>query len=126
MSLTSLMIHTVTVRRLTRTFDATDGGWTEAWANEALNVSCRIQPLSAKEVAEQQSVNSEINCRIYFLPAADVLFEDRLIHGVDTIEVVGVRDIDRWARFTTVDGYISPVITTTSTTTTTTTTTPAP
>ncbi len=120
------MIHAVTVSRITRTPDGATGGWTESWANAATGVACRVQPLTAKEIAQNQSVDSKVNCRVYFDGRPDVRFDDRLIFGADTIEVIGVRDVDRVGRLLTVDGYMQPpsdVTTTTTTTTTTVTTT---
>lgn len=109
MSLASLMVHTVTVSRLTRTFDATDGGWTEAWNNVDVGRKCRVQPLSALEIARFETMNSRVNCVVYFEGRPDVRFTDKLAFGDDSIEVLGVRDIDRLHRLLTIDGYMEPL-----------------
>ncbi|KKL88355.1 hypothetical protein LCGC14_1925520 [marine sediment metagenome] len=109
MSIASLMVHTVTVSRVTRTPDATDGGWTESRADVDVGRKCRVQPLSALEIAKLEALNSRVNCRVYFEGRPDIRFTDRLTFGDDTIEVVAVRDIDRLHRLLTIDGYMQPL-----------------
>lgn len=102
MSLATLMVHTVDGWRVTRTPDG-KGGWTETWANHAPGLPCRIQPLSAAEIARYATVEVEVTHRIYFSGVVDVLAADRLTYGTRTFEVKGVRDIDELARLTTVE-----------------------
>ena len=102
MSIGSLCVSTVSVERVTRTDDG-KGGWTESWSATAPALPCRIQPLSAAEIARYATVQVEVTHRVYFEGAPDVIPPDRLIYGTRTFEVKGVRNIDELGRLTTVD-----------------------
>lgn len=104
MSIQSLAIHTVTTQRKTTASDAA-GGLTETWAN-LLKLSCRIQPLSAREAQLYSRETEIVTHKIYFPGAPDVTASDRIIFGSNTYEVKGVRNIDHLDRFLTVEAEL--------------------
>lgn len=107
MSIANLLIHRCTVSRITR--PEARGGWTESWASVATGVHCRIQPLSAAEIARYASVDMHVKYKVYFASttiAAGVTLneKDRLssitnaagtaVGGSPTLDIVGLYDTD--------------------------------
>ncbi len=103
MTLASLLVHVVTVSRVTRTPDGA-GGWTEARADVYVDVPCRVQPLTAEEIGAFGTVEAFATHRIYLGGTADIRADDRLTFGARTFLVAGpARNIDELDRLVTVD-----------------------
>lgn len=107
MSIANLLIHRCTVARVTR--PKARGGWTESWASVGTGVHCRIQPLSAAEIARYASVDMVVKYKVYFASstvATGVTLnqKDRLttitnasgtaVGGSPTLDIVGLYDTD--------------------------------
>ena len=99
MSVESLCIHTVTIRRNTPTDDH-KGGRPEHWADLHADVKARIRPASAVERAQWGGLPSILSHIIYFHDATlGILEKDEIVYGVRRFNVLGVRDVDEWGRY---------------------------
>lgn len=104
MSVATLAVHKVTTQRKTTSVDAS-GGITETWANY-LTLSCRIQPLSAREQQLYSRETEVVTHKIYFPGTPDITPSHRIVYGSNTFEVKGVRNIDHLDRFLTVEAEL--------------------
>ena len=120
----SLYIHRGYIQRSTETRDA-KGATSVTWAT-VINTKCRIQPLSAAQRVEAQKVGKETTHRFYantIVPSVSGATRiPDIIKGTQAAqqsrhrvkftaergharyyEIEGVRDIDEWNQFTTID-----------------------
>ena len=103
MSVESLCIHTVSVREKTSAPDR-KGGNPFTWTDKYADINVRIQPLSANETTEWKGVPTIITHRIYDHDATHDIDETMIIvFGTREFNVIGVRNIDEWDRFLTID-----------------------
>ena len=114
MSIQSMLIHRCDVFRVAQTADGR-GGYTEDGGDPASDtavasdVHCRVQPLSAKEIAAYASVNMNVTYKVYFssttiATGVTLNAKDRLANitnatgtavvGTPTLDIVGLRDTD--------------------------------
>lgn len=107
MSVASLSITQITVQRRTITKDGW-GGQTNVWTRH-LDMSARVQPLSAEDRALlQQREGQVVTHRVYVSGTPDIAAEDRIkvpgkVPDARSLYVHGVRDIDLLGRFLTID-----------------------
>ena len=98
MDITSLLIHSAGIARVTKTPDGR-GGWTEGVAPIASAVACRCQPLSAIEKARYASLDMEVGWKVYFASltvAEAVELNEKDLISVEgyNLEIVGLYDTD--------------------------------
>lgn len=103
MTVESLCIHTITVQENNAVADGR-GGMPDNWIDKHVDIAARIQPLSADERAQWGGIPSLITHRIYVGDASlEILESDRIVYDGRLFDIQGVRDIDEWGRFLTID-----------------------
>ena len=103
MSVESLCIHTITVQRNAAVADG-KGGTPDDWTDKHIGIKARIQPTSASERAQWGGTPTMITHRIYVSDTTlEILEKDRILYGTRVFDVEGVRDIDEWGRFLTIE-----------------------
>ena len=93
--------HRIEVQALTRTRNATSGGFTEAWAEPGRQMWAHVRPLSAREFMEAQANQSDITHTVVIRydtplpsPKDRIRFRGRFLHIVSAITNMDERD--RW------------------------------
>lgn len=92
----SFLPDTCTISRVTRTKTAA-GSYSEAWANLATDVACRLDSLS--EAAEAQIAGASGTVAEFALAVAwnqDITEKDRVVLNTNTYEVVAVKSSQSW------------------------------
>ena len=99
MSVESLCIHTVTIRRNNPVPDR-KGGTPDNWEDLYVDVKARIRPASANERSQWGGLPVTLSHIVYFHDAAlDILEKDEIVYGARRFNVLGVRDVDEWGRY---------------------------
>lgn len=102
---TGLLRHTVDVRRRLPVLELGQPTYTELGqpitALESLGeVRCRIEPLTAREVALLSQAGPVLAThRIYMVAGVDVTEADQLVHGTQVLEVVRIDDLGGSGRY---------------------------
>ncbi len=105
MSVETLSIHTITIEQNTGTATGDGkGGWPDSWAVKYEDIKARIQPRSANERSQWGGLPT-VGTHVIYVPDASLAIteKDRIIFGTRTFNILGVRDIDEWGRFLTID-----------------------
>lgn len=103
MSVDSLCIHEITVQRNTAMPDGR-GGMPDNWIMKYANVKARVRPVSARESGQWGGVPTTGTHIVYVSDAAlGILEKDRIVFGTRIFNVLGVRNIDEWDKFLTID-----------------------
>jgi len=85
----SLLPHTVTIQRPTDTIGGAKAP-TVTYVTQATGVVCRIKPVRADTKQAIAGMVFDSTHKGYFLPAAVIREQDRVIKGAETYRVVGV------------------------------------
>lgn len=85
----SLLSHSVTIQRPTDTVDGVKAP-TITYVTQATGVACRVKPVRADTKQAIAGMVFDSSHKAYFLPAAVIREQDRVVNGTDTYRVVGV------------------------------------
>lgn len=96
----SMFIHRMTIQQLSTVVDGS-GGASETWTNIAVNVPCRIVPLTGFEELQQAAGGSNVALthRIFCGPNVAVSNTHRLVSGGRMYTIVSVAEPDLMGRF---------------------------
>jgi len=105
MAITDFFISSAEVTRQTRTVANQDavGSYDPSTTIVHAALACRVNPLSSKEMALFGKDDSVITHKIYCAADAGIQPEDEFAVDGLVLRVHGVRDIDLWGRFLTIE-----------------------
>jgi len=104
-SVASLCIHSITVQQNLQVSDGA-GGNKDVWSDLYSGVAARLNPLSAIEQAKWLGLPVIATHKVYIADASlDVHEGHQILYGSRVFNVLGVRNIDEWSKFLTVDVF---------------------